>query len=71
LNSMPEVVKALDNAIKRTSEKGKIIVVGVGNSSGVGNNKKDVDKAKKVIKKNIKRMAARERKMKKRFKFPF
>lgn len=71
LSSTPEVMKALDDAIKRTSEKGKIIVVGVGNTSGVGNNKKDVEKAKEIIKKNIKRMAARKRKMKKRFRFPF
>jgi len=71
LNSLPEVLKALDAALDRTKEKGKIIVVGVGNTSGVGNNKKDIKKAKEVIMKNVKRMAARKRKMRKRFKFPF
>lgn len=71
LNSVPMVTQALDAAINRTKEKGKIIVVGVGNTSGVGNNKKDTDKAREVIKKNIKRMAARKRKLRKRLKFPF
>ena len=71
LNSVPIVTQALDAAIDRTKEKGKIIVVGVGNTSGVGNNKKDTDEAKEVIKKNIKRMKALAKKRKKRFRFPF
>ena len=71
LNSMPEVMKALDDALKRTSGKGKIIVAGIGNTSGVGNNKKDADKAKEIVMKNVRRIAARKRKMRKRFKFPF
>ena len=71
LNSIPNVINALDDALERTEEKGKIIVVGVGNTSGVGNNKKDIKKSKEVILKNVKRMAARKKKMRKRFKFPF
>jgi hypothetical protein len=71
LNSVPLVTQALDAAIDRTKEKGKIIVVGVGNTSGVGNNKKDVEKAKELIKKSIKKMKALAKKRKKRFRFPF
>jgi len=71
LNSIPVVTQALDAAIDRTKEKGKIIVVGVGNTSGVGNNKKDAEKAKEVIKKNIRSMKALAKKQKKRFKLPF
>ena len=71
LNSVPMVTRALDAAIDRTKEKGKIIIVGVGNTSGVGNSKKDVEKAKEVIKKNIKRMKALAKKRKKKFRFPF
>jgi len=71
LNSVPNVMKALDETIERTKEKGKIIIVGVGNTSGVGNNKKDVDEAKKVIGQNIRKMNALKRKKKKRFKLPF
>jgi len=71
LNSVPMVTQALDAAIDRTKEKGKIIVVGVGNTSGVGNNKKEIEKAKEVIKQNIRRMKALAKKKKKKFKFPF
>jgi len=71
LNSVPMVTQALDAAIDRTKEKGKIIVVGVGNTSGVGNNKKDTERAKGVIKQNIRRIEALAKKKKKRFRFPF
>jgi hypothetical protein len=72
LNSVPEVKQALDDTIDRTKNKGKLIIVGVGNTSGVGNNKKDVEKAEEIIKKNIRKMKAlAKKKKKKRFKFPF
>jgi hypothetical protein len=71
LESVPPVSEALDAAITRTNEKGKIIIVGVGNTSGVGNNKKDAEKTKEVIKQNIKIMKALAKKRKKRFKLPF
>jgi len=70
-NSVPMVTQALDAAIDRTKEGEKIIVVGVGNTSGVGNNKKDVEKSKEMIKKNIKRMKALAKKRKRKFRFPF
>ena len=69
--SVPNVMKALDETIDRTEEKGKIIVVGVGNTSGVGNDKKGIKETEKIIKKNIKRMRALKRKQKKKFKLPF
>jgi len=71
LDSVPLVTQALDAAIDRTKERGKIIIVGVGNTSGVGNNKKEVEKSKEVIKQNIRMIKARMRKKKKRFKLPF
>jgi len=71
LNSIPNVMKSLDDAIGRTREKGKIIVVGVGNTSGIGNSKKEAEEAKKIINENIKKMKALEKKKKKRFRFPF
>ena len=70
LNSMPNVINALNESIKRTKNKGKIIIVGVGNTSGVGNNKKELEKSKKVILENIKKMKKLKKK-KKRFSFPF
>jgi len=67
--SVPKVMKVLDETIDRTKEKGKIIVVGVGNTSGVGNDKKGIDESNKIIKKNIKRMQVLKRKKRKKFKF--
>jgi hypothetical protein len=71
VESVPFVITALDTTIERTKEKGKIVIVGVGNTSGIGNTKKDVEKAKEVIKQNIKIMKARMKKRNKRFKLPF
>ncbi len=70
-NSVSKVMRVLDETIERTGEKGKIIIVGVGNTSGVGNNKKEIEEAKKIIKKNIKKMARLKRKKKRKFKLPF
>jgi hypothetical protein len=69
LKSMPRVMEALDEAIERTEERGKIIIVGVGNTSGVGNDKKGIKETDKIIKRNIKKMEARKKKEKKKFKF--
>jgi len=72
IGSLPNVMQTLNETIDRTKEKGKIIIVGVGNTSGVGNSKKDAEKAKEIIDKNIRKMKARAKKKKKRwFKLPF
>ena len=69
LDATPKVLDLLNQTIKRTTEKGKIIVVGVGNTSGVGNNKKEATESEKTIKKVIKKMKIRAKKKKKRFNF--
>jgi hypothetical protein len=68
-DSLPKVMNALNETIDRTTEKGKIIVVGVGNTSGIGNNRKGIEKTKKMIKENIKKMKDMEKKRKGRFNF--
>jgi len=68
-NSLPKVMNAFNETIDRTTEKGKIIVVGVGNTSGVGNNRKEIEKTNKIINENIKKMKALEKKKKRRFNF--
>ena len=68
-DSLPKVMNALNETIERTTEKGKIIVVGVGNTSGIGNNRKDIEKNNKMIKENIKKMKAMEKKRRRRFNF--
>ncbi len=67
LNSIFRVTKLLEDDISRTREKGSIIVVGVGNSSGIGNNKKAVEEAEKQIRKNVRIMKERELQEKKEF----
>jgi len=72
IGSLPVVMQVLDETIDRTKGEGKIIIVGVGNTSGVGNNKKDFENAKKIIEKNIRKMKRKSKKKKKSlFKLPF
>jgi hypothetical protein len=59
LESEKDVLEAVENAIIRTNKKGKIIIVGVGNTSGIGNNKKAAEDAKKTLKKIWKKMKRR------------
>jgi len=53
LNSVDRVMRALDASIERTKEKGTIVVIGVGNTTGIGNDKKAALKAEEEIRKNI------------------
>ena len=65
LNSMYKVMKIVEDTVARTDEKGAIIIVGVGNTSGVGNDVKSVHKAEDEIKKISKMMIKREKEEKK------
>ncbi len=44
-DALPEVKKSINRMIDSTKTKGSIIIVGVGNTSGVGNDKKSADRA--------------------------
>jgi hypothetical protein len=59
LSSVPNVIEKIKASIAET--KGKIIVVGVGNTCGVGNNKKDAKKAEEKIREIAKIMEKREK----------
>lgn len=65
LSSVPKVLKLVEENIAKTKEKGSIIVVGVGNSCGIGNDEKAAKQAEEEIKKVIKIMKKREEKEKK------
>jgi hypothetical protein len=58
LLAVPKVVKMVEENIKNS--RGKIIVVGVGNSCGIGNNEKDAQKAEKLINDVLKIMKKRK-----------
>ena len=67
MNMQPDVIKAVPKAvyvveqnIKKTKRKGTIIVMGVGNTSGVGNNKKSAEGAEKKAKEIAQMMKRRE-----------
>ncbi|MDI6798871.1 MAG: DUF1512 family protein [Candidatus Aenigmarchaeota archaeon] len=60
LSASGKALRAVEDSIARTKERGKIIVVGVGNSSGIGNNKKDAEEAEKKVKKILQILKARK-----------
>jgi hypothetical protein len=61
LSSIPNVIEKIKESINETKGRGKIIVVGVGNTCGVGNNRKDATRAEEQIKKIAKIMEKREK----------
>jgi hypothetical protein len=71
LESKSKILEILDKTIERTDKKGKIVLIGVGNTSGVGNDKKAAEKAEKEMKKVLKRLEKKRKESKKKFKWPF
>ena len=64
LSTVPYVLRVVGERIKATRSSGAILVIGVGNSSGVGNNQKAALEAEKNIKKIASQMKVREKRMK-------
>ena len=60
LKAVPRAVQVVENNIKNTKKKGTIIVLCVGNTSGVGNNKKATEQAEKKVKEIAQMMKRRE-----------
>src|SRR3989338_3734664 len=48
-DSVPVVQDFIKRAVRRTKKSNKIIIIGVGNSSGIGNDKKEIEKVKEVV----------------------
>jgi len=71
LDAVPEAINLVYESIERTKGKGKIVVIGVGNTSGVGNDGKSAEAAAEIIKLNAKKAEEEEKKSKKQFKIPF
>lgn len=69
LSNIPEVLKRVEDDIEKTKEKGKIIIVGVGNSSGVGNGGKEAEKSEKNIKEIMNALKRRKEEKKSFWKF--
>lgn len=60
-DAVPKVKEAIGRMIDSTKEKGPIVIVGVGNTSGVGNNKKAADEASNWVDKREKELKARQK----------
>ena len=63
--SVPRVHEFVKRAVKRTKKGQKVIIIGVGNSSGIGNSKKEIEKVKEVVEMLDKKKKAEEEKQKK------
>jgi len=63
VEAVPKVVKLVEDNVKNS--RGKIVMVGVGNCSGIGNTEEDAKKAEKTIKDVLKMMNKRSNEEKK------
>ncbi|MEM7816395.1 MAG: DUF1512 family protein [Candidatus Aenigmatarchaeota archaeon] len=64
MKSVPLVIEAVEGAIKRTKEKGSILVIGVGNSCGIGNSQKEIKEIEKKINEIEKKYYVKKKKRK-------
>ncbi|MEK6887947.1 MAG: DUF1512 family protein [Candidatus Aenigmatarchaeota archaeon] len=63
--SVPIVHSFIKKAVRRTKKNDKIIIIGVGNSSGIGNDKKEIEKVKEIVEMLDKKKKEEEAKQKK------
>jgi hypothetical protein len=68
ISSIPDAIKAVKESLKRAKKGEKILIMGVGNTCGIGNNVKAVEFAEKKIKEHIKKTEEEEKKKKSIFK---
>lgn len=64
-DAVPQVIEKIKESIRRTKKGEKVVIVGVGNTSGVGNDKKAVAEVKKWVD-DYDRKMKREKKQKKK-----
>jgi len=61
-DAVPKVLEAVKESIEMEKKGSNIILVGVGNTSGVGDNKKALDKVDEFVEKNEKKILAQKKK---------
>lgn len=67
LDSLPKASRTLEEVIKRSGKNEKILVIGLGNTGGVGDDKTGIAPAVEKLKKYYREMEAKEKKNKKRW----
>ena len=71
IDATPKALKILEETIERTQGKGSVVIIGVGNTSGVGNSKKDVSKNEEEARKVINKIENGKKQKRRRLKLPF
>ncbi len=61
-NAIPSVMEAFDRLLERTRKGDSILVIGVGNTSGIGNSARELKEADRAIEKNAKKEEVEKRK---------
>lgn len=64
ISAFQNVTESINRSISRTKKGDRIIIVGVGNTSGVGNNKKESEDVVNLVKKHEKMLAETKKKKK-------
>ncbi|MEM5803527.1 MAG: DUF1512 family protein [Candidatus Aenigmatarchaeota archaeon] len=70
LDSVDEAIELVYESVDRTKGKGKVVIIGVGNTCGIGNNSKNLENSDELIKKNAKKLEEEEKAKKKKFRIP-
>ncbi|HDJ96571.1 MAG TPA: DUF1512 domain-containing protein, partial [Candidatus Aenigmarchaeota archaeon] len=59
LNAADEAIKAVERSLEGVGKRGKVIIVGVGNTCGIGNNAKELEKTDRIIRKVLRKLKRR------------
>ncbi|MBN2042826.1 MAG: DUF1512 family protein [Candidatus Aenigmarchaeota archaeon] len=66
-DALPKAIESVKESIERSKTNQKIIIVGVGNTSGVGNSEKTYEVVSKFVDNNEKKLKAKKKKKKEEF----
>jgi hypothetical protein len=64
LKSVPKAIDAVKAAINRGSKREKILIIGVGNTCGIGNDYKSIKDTEKILKKYLRKIEMKKKKKK-------
>jgi len=62
LKSVPKAIEAVKAALNRAGKREKILIIGVGNSCGIGNDSRSIKETEKILKKHLRKMEMKKKK---------